>query len=220
MTTELRRFRVRYKIPSRHYFSRTVVPELYEAMRGELVQSLKAAEGGVINLTTDLWTSNHNAHAYLCLTGHWCERVGEASVQRKAGLLNVGVLDIEHTSNNILCCLKEKMREGKSLLVSLLQYDNAANMVKALTEYGHIRCVSHTLHLVVVKALEKARVVTSLLSKARSISGHVHHSSKASNRLHELQTQVNLPQHTLITYKNKVELYVLHAPAADYDSGV
>ncbi len=75
----------KYKIPSRHHFSRTVVPELYEAMRGELVQSLKAADGGVINLTTDLWTSNHNAHAYLCITGHWCERVGESSVQRKAG---------------------------------------------------------------------------------------------------------------------------------------
>ncbi len=194
----------KYKIPSRHYFSRTVVPELYEAMRGELVQSLKAAEGGVINLTTDLWTSNHNAHAYLCLTGHWCERVGEASVQRKAGLLNVGVLDIEHTSNNILCCLKEKMREweesvGQSVTIQFVVSDNAANMVKALTEYGHIRCMSHTLHLVVIKALEKDRVVTSLLSKARSISGHVHRSSKASNRLHELQTQLNLPQHTLIT---------------------
>ena len=173
-------------------------------MRGELVQSLKAAEGGVINLTTDLWTSNHNAHAYLCLTGHWCERVGEASVQRKAGLLNVGVLDIEHTSNNILCCLKEKMREweesvGQSATIRFIVSDNAANMVKALTEYGHIRCVSHTLHLVVIKVLEKDRVVTSLLSKARSISGHVHRSSKASNRLHELQTQLNLPQHTLIT---------------------
>ncbi|RXN24940.1 zinc finger BED domain-containing 4 [Labeo rohita] len=194
----------KYKIPSRHYFSRTVVPELYEAMRGEMVQSLKAAEGGVINLTTDLWTSNHNAHAYLCLTGHWCERVGETSVQRKAGLLNVGVLDIEHTSNNILCCLKEKMREweesvGQSVTIRFVVSDNAANMVKALTEYGHIRCVSHMLHLVVIKALEKDRVGTSLLSKARIISGHVHRSSKASNRLHELQTQLNLPQYTLIT---------------------
>lgn len=55
------------------------------------------------------------------------------------------------------------------------------------------------LHLVVIKALEKDRVGTSLLSKARSISGHVHRSSKASNRLHELQTQLNLLQHTLIT---------------------
>ncbi len=194
----------KYKIPSRHYFSQTVVPELYEAMREELVQSLKAAQGGVINLTTDLWTSNHNAHAYLCLTGHWCERVGEASVQRKAGLLNVGVLDIEHTSNNILCCLKEKMREweesvGQSVTIQFVVSDNAANMVKALTEYGHIRCVSHTRHLVVIKALKKDRVVTSLLSKARRISGHVHRSSKASNRLHELQTQLNFPQHTLIT---------------------
>ncbi len=199
----------KYKIPSRHYFSRTVVPVLYEAMRGELVQSLKAAEGGVINLTKDLWTSNHNAHAYLCLTGHWCERVGEASVQRKAGLLNVGVLDIEHTSNNILCCLKEKMREweesvGQSVTIQFVVSDNAANMVKALTEYGHIRCMSHTLHLVVIKALEKDRVVTSLLSKARSISGHVHRSSKASNRLHELQTQLNLPQHTICYYEEKV----------------
>ena len=72
-------------------------------------------------------------------------------------------------------------------------------MVKALTEYGHNCCVSHTLHLVVIKALEKNRVVTSLLSKVRSISGHVHRSSKASNRLHELQTQLNLPQHMLKT---------------------
>ncbi len=194
----------KYKIPSRHHFSRTVVPELYEAMRGELVQSLKAADGGVINLTTDLWTSNHNAHAYLCITGHWCERVGESSVQRKAGLLNVGVLDIEHTANNILCCLKEKMREweesvGQPVRVKFVVSDNAANMVKALSEFGHIRCMSHTLHLVVIKALEQDRIVTSLLSKARGISGYIHRSSKANNRLHELQTQLNLPQHTLIT---------------------
>ncbi|CAB1461028.1 unnamed protein product [Pleuronectes platessa] len=67
------------------------------------------------------------------------------------------------------------------LCKSKLSRDNAANMVKALTEYGHIRCMSHTLHLVVIKALEKDRVVTSLLSKARIISGHVHRSSKASN---------------------------------------
>lgn len=169
-----------------------------------MVQTFKAAEGGVINLTTDLWTSNHNAHAYLCLTGHWCEHVGETSVQSKAGLLNVGVLDIEHTSNNILCCLKEKVREweesvGQSVTIRFVVSDNAASMVKALTEDEHIRCVSHLLHLVVIKALEKDRVGTSLLSKARIISGHVHRSSKASNRLHELQTQLNLPQHTLIT---------------------
>lgn len=87
------------------------------------------------------------------------------------------MLDIEHTSNNILCCLKEKMREweesvGQSVTIRFVVVsDNAANMVKALTECGHIRCVSHTLHLVVIKALEKDRVVTALLSKARSISG-------------------------------------------------
>ncbi|XP_070409529.1 zinc finger BED domain-containing protein 4-like [Nothobranchius furzeri] len=194
----------KYQLPSRHHFSRTVVPELYEAMRGELVQTLKAADGGVINLTTDLWTSNHNAHAYLCMTGHWCEHVGESSVQRKAVLLNVGVLDIEHTANNILCCLKEKMREWKESVgqpfgVKFVVSDNAANMVKALSEFGHIRCMSHTLHLVVIKALEQDRIVASLLSKARSISGYIHRSSKANNRLHELQTQLNLPQHTLIT---------------------
>ncbi|XP_070410113.1 zinc finger BED domain-containing protein 4-like [Nothobranchius furzeri] len=59
--------------------------------------------------------------------------------------------------------------------------------------------MSHTLHLVVIKALEQDRIVTSLLSKARNISGYIHRSSKANNRLHELQTQLNLPQHTLIT---------------------
>ncbi|XP_077421639.1 zinc finger BED domain-containing protein 4-like isoform X2 [Vanacampus margaritifer] len=197
----------KYKIPPRQHFSRTVVPELYEAMRGSLVRSLKAAYGSVINLTTDLWTGNHNAHAYLCITGHWCERVADSSVQRKVGLLNVGVLDIDHKAKDVLRCVKEKMREwkasvGQPVRVKFVVSDNAAILVKAFSEIGHIPCVSHTLHLVVIKALEqKDEMVTSLLSKARRISGYVHRSSKANNRLHELQTQLNLPQHTLTSDK-------------------
>lgn len=121
---------------------------------------------------------------------------------------------------------------GQPGKIKFVVSDNAANVVRAFSEYGQIhaciRYMSHTLHSVVIKALERDRMVTSLLSKAKSISGHIHRSTKASNRLHELQTQLNLPQHTLMTYKNKVELYVLHAPAAggaahgcaDYDTGV
>lgn len=115
------------------------------------------------------------------------------------------MLDIEHTSDNILCCLKEKISEweesvGQSITIGFTVSDNAADMVKALRDYGHnICCVSHTLHLVVTKALELDRIVTSLLSKSRSISGFIHRSSKATNRLHELQMQLDLPLHTLIT---------------------
>lgn len=54
----------KYKIPLRNYFGGTVL-QLYEAVRGDLVQSLIAAKGGVINSTTDLWASDYNAHAYL-----------------------------------------------------------------------------------------------------------------------------------------------------------
>lgn len=155
-------------------------------MRDELVPSLIAAEGGIINLTIDC-ASNYNAHAYLCITGHRCGR--GSSVQRKAGLLNVGVLDIEHRPNTILCCLKEKIREWEETVYynGFVVSDNAANVVEALSNYVHIHCISHMLHLVVNKALELDRIVTSLLSQVRSISGFIHH-----NQQHELQMQLNL----------------------------
>lgn len=44
----------KFKVPLRHYSSQIVVSELYEAKESELVQYLKAIEGGAINLTTDL----------------------------------------------------------------------------------------------------------------------------------------------------------------------
>ncbi|KAK1894085.1 Zinc finger BED domain containing protein 4 [Dissostichus eleginoides] len=45
----------KYAIPSRPYFSRTVLPALYKETKAKVTQSLKEAE--CISITTDGWTS-------------------------------------------------------------------------------------------------------------------------------------------------------------------
>lgn len=66
------------------------------------------------------------------------------------------------------------------------------------------------LHLVVIKAVNQDRIVTSILSKDKNINNNN-----------------NIPLHVLITGLNEVEVYA-HGPAAgrasqgcaDYDTGV
>ncbi|CAM4572959.1 unnamed protein product [Leuciscus chuanchicus] len=77
--------------------------------------------------------------------------------------------------------------------------DNATNMVKAMDDgnYVHIRCMAHTLHLVVTAALKECRGVTNVILIARKITGFVHRSNKAVNKLHKIQEELGLPKNTL-----------------------
>ena len=49
--------------------------------------------------------------------------------------------------------------------------------------YVHIRCMVHTLHLVVTAALKECQGVTNVILIARKITGFVHRSNKAVNKL-------------------------------------
>ncbi|GAA6110434.1 zinc finger BED domain-containing protein 4-like isoform X1 [Tachysurus ichikawai] len=78
--------------------------------------------------------------------------------------------------------------------------NNATNMVKAMADgnYVHIRCMAHTLHLVVTAALKECWGVTNVILIARKITGFVHRSNKAVNKLHKIQEELGLPKNTLV----------------------
>ena len=54
-TNMLRKLDLRYEVPSRKYFTKTVLPSLYAETRDKLVRDLQEVE--YYSLTTDLWSS-------------------------------------------------------------------------------------------------------------------------------------------------------------------
>ena len=69
----------RYTLPSRHYFSDVVLPELHSIIIMHIYELLVMGVTG-ISFTTDIWTSDVSPMSMLSLTAQWVE---EDFVQRK-----------------------------------------------------------------------------------------------------------------------------------------
>lgn len=78
--------------------------------------------------------------------------------------------------------------------------DNGANMVSTVrkTHWKHIPCFSHTLNLIVKDSIKADTSLESILEKCGAIVRFLHHSTKASDKLKEVQVQLQLPEHRLI----------------------
>jgi len=199
----------RYQLPSRWHFSRTVIPQIYQDVKTKVKETLSNIEGKFVHCTSDIWTSKFSTNAYLSLTGHWieCKKSPQAIDEHKrvTALLKMEVLNEDHTAANILHHLKAVVKQcqddvGVKFSVQCFVTDNATNMVKAMADgnYVHIRCMAHNLHLVVTAVLKECRGVTSVILIARKITGFVHRSNKAVNKLHKIQEELGLPKNTLV----------------------
>ncbi|QQP35900.1 Uncharacterized protein FKW44_020839 [Caligus rogercresseyi] len=58
-----------YEIPSRRTIMNTLLPKLFQEDRDEVTSEILNAES--VSLTSDLWTSKVNTHAYISLTAHF-----------------------------------------------------------------------------------------------------------------------------------------------------
>ncbi len=78
--------------------------------------------------------------------------------------------------------------------VHVILRDNAQNMKKAMDDMGvpSMRCVAHTLQLVVHEGLLSQRSVTDTLVNARKIIGHFRHSPLACSRLEDIQIDLKM----------------------------
>ncbi|XP_062837558.1 zinc finger BED domain-containing protein 4-like [Anolis carolinensis] len=100
----------RYKIPSRHTFSLTVIPGFYEGCKERIVQMLQSVMGGHIHFTSDIWSNLVGGHSYLSLMAHWWEKEGSMDTSHHWALLTMEVVDRDHKADTICSYLENMMR--------------------------------------------------------------------------------------------------------------
>jgi hypothetical protein len=186
-----------YNMPGRTFFTAKL-----EKMQAELKESLKAtlALTKFVALTSDIWTSAAN-ESYISVTVHYidnswvlCDRV-----------LAVMPIDERHTGDNIVKWLLDALAQYdlSPSKVSALVHDNGSNMVaaakklEALHGWSSVRCVAHTIQLVVNAVLQSVSISDTLTS-ARRVVEHFKRSALATSMLHAKQEQMSVPDHQMI----------------------
>ena len=186
----------RYNIPSRKYFTDTVIPKICDDVKCTVVKEI--ANASHISLTTDIWSTDLNSCSLLSLTAHWLT----PQFERKSAMLHAQPFDGSHTGEAICTSINQMLQlwELSKDRIHLLIRDNAANMVKGITDAGlpHIGCFAHTLQLVIHDAILSQRAVSDMLATSRRIIGHFRRSNLAYTRLKDIQKNLGLPVHRLV----------------------
>ncbi|XP_073326308.1 zinc finger BED domain-containing protein 4-like [Pagrus major] len=196
----------RYTLPTGMQFSTKVVPELHQRVKTKVQENLENIEGSVVHCTADIWTGKFS---FVSLTGHWFVQEvsggGTATLKRVSVLLNMKVIDTEYTPAEILQHLQDLVEEWQNMVprrftVGFFVTNNTCNMVKTMSDSGyvHIRCMAHSLHLIVTGAIEECHGVVSVINTARQITKTVHMSNESKAKLHELQEQLGLAVSSLV----------------------
>lgn len=137
----------RYTIPSRKYFSQTVLPNMFNTEREKVAAELKQVKH--FAATSDMWSSR-TMDPYISLTVHF---IDEWKLHTR--VLETAYFPNEHTGEMIaqglrLMLLAWDLKEENLVAITT---DNGANVVKA-TELNHWRreqCFGHRLHLAIGK---------------------------------------------------------------------
>ncbi|XP_060082377.1 E3 SUMO-protein ligase ZBED1-like [Ylistrum balloti] len=139
----------KYNIPSRPYFSKTLIPQLYEETKSSVLDELKTASH--VAITTDGWTSRA-VDSYITITAHYlCEHFENWELCNR--VLQTRVIHESHTAVNVGAVLSSAITEwGLARLNGQVPVvtDNASNMdgaVRAvgLLDWGRILSALHTL---------------------------------------------------------------------------
>ena len=187
-----------YRIPSRMYFCRIMLPflqkELIDGLRRELRDVKRCS------LTTDCWTAKPSPDvALISITCHW---VNEQDMSLQHAVLAAKPLLSRHSAPNlkteIQTIINEWGLEGK---VNAIITDNAANLVAAIDDIPgitHIPCASHTLQLVVMNEILQDTLLNEIITQAKKIVSYYKHSTQATIGLKKSQSSINAPCHRLI----------------------
>ncbi len=172
--------------------SEQLVPDLANEVQAEASTALKKASSVVI--TTDGWTSKATEN-FIALTGHFI-------LGNKFQSVTIGVEKLtDQTAAGHVTAIKNILSKHEGLLpkVHTMISDNAEVMkcTARLLKLFWFGCFPHTLNLVVKDGLKIVECAT-LLSSVRELSSHFKRSSKASERLREVQKNLKIPQHRII----------------------
>ncbi|XP_049300483.1 E3 SUMO-protein ligase ZBED1-like [Anopheles funestus] len=177
-----------YDLPSRKCLTNALLPTIYEKTLLSVKNNLIQAKA--VSLTADGW-SNVNQVSFFAITAHYIDE----NFQLRTYLLECSEFTTSHTAQNIAVWIK-KVTEKFNIQnkIVCLVTDNASNMKKAASELElpHFSCFAHSLNLVVQDAIENS--IKSTIDEVRRITTHFKHSALASQKLHEIQLNLKLPE--------------------------
>lgn len=145
-----------------------------------------------------MWSSEAN-ESYLGLSCHYLTHEFELlsvclAVEHSSG---------RHTSVNIAAGIRHILSDYAidQSTVSAVIADNASNMDLALQlgEWRSRHCFSNTLQLAINDGLKMSPGVQNMIKSAKAIVAFFHRSTKATEKLKELQVQLKLPANKIIT---------------------
>ena len=104
---------------------------------------------------------------------------------------------------NIASCLKQILRDFTidQAAVSAVITDNASNMDLAsrLGEWNSRHCFGHTLQLAIDDGIKMSPGIREMIKSTKAIVAFYNRSTKDTERLTELQEQLSLPKHKLLS---------------------
>ncbi|XP_076734617.1 E3 SUMO-protein ligase ZBED1-like [Maylandia zebra] len=184
----------RYQLPSRKYFTREALPKMYTDVRQSLAAQLTKVSH--FALTTDMWSSR-TCEPYMSVTIHFME-----DWELKTACLQTSYFPQDHTGEHIAEALQDVLKTWKLNPTGLVAIttDNGANIVKAvqLNKWSRIQCFGHRLHLAIGHAMDDARI-TRAISLCKKVVSSFSYSWRKRRELAEVQIQLGLPSHQLLT---------------------
>lgn len=196
----------RYQIPSRKYFSQTVIPEIYQQTKETLIYLLQTFLVKA-SFTTDIWTSNSN-DAYLSLTIHYISE----HFERHNFLLEIANFPPPHTYDRILAVITNILQDFKIAKeqIYMILHDSASNMKKAFPQdsVSSINCSNHLMQLAMNDALnnkqdpnsEKNNTIYNLIEKLKKIVVHFHRSTTSWKKLKTTEAKLKIEKKKLVSY--------------------
>ena len=134
-----------------------------------------------VSLTLDLWTAK-NRQGFPGIT---CSFINNSFELHKY-TLDIAYVRYPHTSHHILEMLEKVLKESKIReLVFTATTDNSSNVKKAILDMENVnwlRCIAHTLQLVIGKGMKSAEV---LMARAKRLIDFLR--PKQSERLEDVQ---------------------------------
>ena len=181
----------RYKLPSRHYFTENVIPEMKQSIDLQIAELIKNVH--YFSFTTDIWSTSLNNQSLISLTAHWIDN----SCARRSDVLHVQRIKESH-SGTAICQMIETIIDDWKISkerVYIVLTDNASNMKKALRDCDG--CFAHSLQLVVNDGVLSQRMVIDTLAVSRKIVGRFKHSMLAYHLLDEIRERLDIAKHKL-----------------------
>ncbi len=185
----------RYEVPSRSYFSKTAIPQLYSATVDKVKGELSTIS--YFSSTTDLWSS-HGMVPYMSYTIHFIDDCWKL----KTRCLHTQFLPQDHTGENIAEAMEATLDAWSLSRNSqvCLTTDNGTNIINATGRLKWLRlsCFGHNLHLAITNAIKNDHRCSRAVGVCHKVVSAFSQSWKRKREFKKAQTTLGLKQHSLV----------------------